>query len=99
MYSYRTTYSFANFDQVFEDNVVTGMWTQGCSVKIDNADITSFIRADNATDTSASAVMFVNGSSSGDCGDAYTITATLADTVGNSYNLDVNTVQFLSTTG
>lgn len=99
-YSFTTYFKFGNFmDHIFSDNGISGSWTQGCAVQIDQADFASFVRANNETDVTASANVFVNGTKVGDCGNSFNFTATMTGTDGSSYSLDINTNDFFSTAG
>jgi len=99
-YSFTTYFKFSNFmDYTFSDNGISGTWTQGCGVQIDQAQFTQFICADNVTNTDASAHIFVNGTKIGDCGNDFTITATLTGNDGSSYNFSVDSEAFFSNAG
>lgn len=65
-------------------------WIPACKVQITELDITSFVAADNATDTNASANILLAGVSQGYCGDDIQVIATLSGDDGSSYDLAVN---------
>lgn len=77
-------------DYTFSDNGVRGTWIQGCGIQIDQAQFHPFDCANNETGTEAAANLFVNGTKVGDCGNDFTITATLTGADGTSYTLEVD---------
>lgn len=90
-YSFSAYYQFENLpDVTFTDSGASGRWIQACEVKLDNVQFNAFTQANNETNTSAAANLFVNASQIGDCGNDFTVTGVLNGTDGSSYPITIN---------
>jgi len=99
-YSFTTYFKFSNFmDYTFSDNGISGTWTQGCSIQIDQAQFQEFTCANNETDTSAQAHIFINGTKIGDCGDKFGMAAAMTAADGTKYTFDIDQDAFFSNEG
>jgi len=66
---------------------------------VHNADIISFVSADNNTNTTAVANLFANGTKVGDCGSTVQIIGTLLSSDGSSFDINIPADQFFTETG
>lgn len=77
-------------------------WTQACLVQVDKVQFSSFTRSVYVSDsesTSATATLFANATSTGDCGSAYNTVCTLVGEDGSSVNVPISTEDMLSVAG
>jgi len=89
-YCFSTSFVFENYPSytLTTDTICTD-WIPACKVQITDAEIVSFVAADNATNTDASANILLSGNSQGYCGSNIQVEATLEGSDGSTYDLTV----------
>jgi hypothetical protein len=101
-FAFNTYVKFANYDYTYLIASSPADWIQGCLIQVDKVEFEGFTRSsyvDETTTTSATTTIFVNATSTGDCGGEYNIVGTLVGEDGSSVNVPLDQSDLLSPNG